>query len=126
MYSFLKYNTVPILWALAILVACLIPGKDIPGVSIFEFDKIVHFTLYLVLAITMYYGWKKQDSFSWFHQNTILKILLISSIYGFSVEVAQELFTVDRHFDLFDALANATGAVAGSLLGAKLKQKLFF
>ena len=123
MYSFFKYNTISILWASAILVACLMPGKDLPSVTIFEFDKIVHFTLYLTLALMMYYGWRKQNSFLSLHQNTILKILLITSSYGFLVEVAQELFTTDRHFDIFDALANASGAVAGSLLGTKLKQK---
>jgi hypothetical protein len=36
------------------------------------------------------------------------------------VEVMQDLFTADRHFDLFDALANSTGAIAGSVV-VKLK-----
>ncbi len=60
MNSFIKYNSPSLLWALAILIMCLLPGKDIPGLGIFEFDKIVHFIIYLLLALMMYYGWKKQ------------------------------------------------------------------
>jgi len=125
MYSFFKYNSLSILWASLILIACLMPGKDLPSVTIFEFDKIVHFVLYLALALMMYYGWRKQNSFSALHRNTALKILLITFSYGFAVEIMQELFTADRHFDIFDALANASGAVAGSLLGTKFKEKYF-
>jgi VanZ family protein len=72
----------------------------------------------------MYYGWRKQKTFLSLHHNTLIKILLLTSSYGFAVEIMQELFTTDRHFELFDALANSIGAVAGSLLGISLKQKL--
>ena len=117
MNSFFKYNSIPILWAILICVLCLMPGKDLPSVSIFEFDKIVHFLFYLFLSFTLYYGWKKQSSFLLLHRNTLIKILVITSAYGFLVEVIQELFTTDRHFDIFDALANSTGAVVGSIIG---------
>ncbi|MBI4931233.1 MAG: VanZ family protein [Bacteroidetes bacterium] len=124
MNSFLKYNLLSLLWAILILVLCLMPGKDLPSLTIFEYDKIVHFLIYLLLAIMMYYGWRKQNSFLSLHKNTLIKILLITTIYGFAVEIMQELFTADRHFDIFDALANSVGAVAGSLLCLSLKQKL--
>jgi VanZ family protein len=116
MNSFIKYNTLPILWAIIILGLCLMPGKDLPSVSIFEFDKFAHFGIYLILSLLMYYGWKKQNSFLSLHQNAILKILIITSTYGFLVEVMQELFTADRHFDIFDALANSSGATVGCVV----------
>jgi len=118
--SFLKYNWPSILWAAFILVLCLIPGRDLPSVTIFEFDKIVHFTFYVILACLMFYGWRKQISFLSLRQNALIKILIITSVYGFAVEVMQELLTADRHFDIFDALANSSGAVAGSLISVKL------
>ena len=124
MSSFWKYNIASILWALLILILCLMPGKDLPTVEILNFDKLVHFGIYIVLALTMYYGWKKQDSFLSMHRNTITKILLLTSVYGFAVEVMQEIFTTDRNFDIFDALANSSGAVAGSLMGIFVKKKL--
>jgi len=90
MNSFLKYNSLSILWTLMILIICLLPGKDIPSYTIFEYDKIVHCIIYLLLAIMMYYGWKKQNSFPALHQNAPMKILFITSIYGFLVEILQE------------------------------------
>ena len=96
------------------------PGKDLPSVSIWEADKLVHFIVYVLLAVLMYYGWHKQPQILWLKKNTVLKILVITSAYGFAVEVMQEIFTADRHFDLFDALANAIGAIAGSLACVKL------
>ncbi|MBI4945599.1 MAG: VanZ family protein [Bacteroidetes bacterium] len=124
MNSFLKYNLLSILWTILILVLCLMPGKDLPSVSIWEFDKLAHFGIYLILALLMYYGWKKQNFFLSLRQNTLIKILILTSAYGFAVEIMQELFTADRHFELLDALANSTGAIAGSFAGISLKQTL--
>ncbi len=126
MGSFLKYNALSILWAILILALCLLPGKDLPSFTIFEFDKIVHFGIYVVLALLMYYGWNKQNTFPSLQENTITKILIITFTYGFAVEVAQELLTADRHFDILDALANAGGAVAGSIICIFAKRKLTF
>ena len=124
MNSFFKYNSIPILWAILILALCLMPGKDLPSITIFEFDKIVHFAIYMVLALLMYYGWKKQNSFLSLHHQTLLKIMILTFMYGFLVEVIQEFFTADRHFDILDALANSAGAISGSCLGAQLKKML--
>ena len=124
MNSFLKYNIFSIAWAILILILCLMPGKDLPTVNILNFDKLAHFGVYVILSLSMYYGWKKQVSFLSLHSNTIIKILLITSTYGFIVEILQELLTTDRHFDIFDALANAAGGMAGSLMGTFVKKKL--
>jgi VanZ family protein len=35
---------------------------------------------------------------------------LLSFVFGISIEIFQELFTTTRHADLFDVLANITGA----------------
>ena len=100
---------------------CLLPGKDIPSLTIFEYDKIVHFGIYLLLAVMMYYGWKKQDSFPALHRFTFIKILIITFSYGFLVEILQEILTADRHFDLWDAGSNSLGALAGCLMAPKIK-----
>jgi VanZ family protein len=41
--------------------------------------------------------------------------------YGFAVEVLQEWLTTDRHFDLFDALANGLGGLVGGWLSERVK-----
>ncbi len=108
------------MWAAFILWLCLMPGKDLPSVSIWEADKLGHFGVYTVLSCLMVYGWVTQATYSWFHRNTFLKILLITSCYGFAVEIMQDLLTADRHFDLLDALANAAGAIIGCLISVKV------
>ncbi|MCW5906613.1 MAG: VanZ family protein [Chitinophagales bacterium] len=118
--NFLKYNLPSILWAVFILGVCLIPGKELPSVSIWEFDKLVHFGVYVVLAILLFWGWKKQTAFPFLHRQVLVKIMLSTFSYGFAVEILQEFLTVDRHFELLDAVANAAGGIAGSLISVKL------
>lgn len=98
------------------------PGRDLPSVSIWEFDKIVHFGVYFLLAVLLYFGWKKQQTVPHLHHQTKLKIILICVAYGFGVEVLQEWLTADRHFDWFDAIANGVGGLAGGWVVAKLSQ----
>lgn len=120
MNNFLKYNWPSILWAAIILGICLMPGRDLPKVELINADKLAHFICYVLLALFTFYGWQKQNSFAWFHVNTFIKILFITSVYGFAVEIMQHVFTADRHFDLYDALANSIGAVAGCFVAPKL------
>jgi len=121
MNSFIKYNTLSILWTACILIGCLLPGRDLPDVAINISDKAIHFTIYFLLSIFTYYGWIKQNSFYALHRNTILKIVFLTSIYGFIVEILQHILTTDRYFDLYDALANSTGAIAGCMICIFLK-----
>ena len=120
MQSFLNYNWPSILWAAFILVLCLLPGHDLPTVSIADFDKVVHFGFYVVLSVLLYFGWHKQQTWTSLHQNTLFKIALLTFAYGFAVEILQELLTADRHFDKYDALANACGGVSGSWIARYL------
>lgn len=115
MKSFLKYNWPSILWAAFILVICLMPHQHVPRVTIPHFDKLVHFALYLILAVLTWYGWTRQNFFAALRANTAIKIILLLAIYGMTIEVLQGTLTPDRSFDLWDELANNAGAVAGTL-----------
>lgn len=115
MKSFVRYNWPSISWAAFILVICLMPSKDLPKVEIINIDKVVHMGVYAVLSLLTYYGWTRQSAINSLQQHTFIKILLLLSAYGFAVEILQETCTADRHFDLYDALANAIGAVLGTI-----------
>ena len=117
MRNFIKYNSPSILWAAFILVICLMPGRNVPVVRILHFDKVVHVSIYIVFAVVTYYGWKRQITFRAFHRQAALKIIILLALYGLAVEVMQETLTTDRHFDLYDALANSIGAVIGAFAG---------
>ena len=96
------------------------PGRHIPRITIPHFDKIVHTSIYMILGVLTYYGWSMQNAFDSLHQKTLIKIIILLSLYGFTVEIMQETFTADRHFELLDELANATGSVIGSVIGRKI------
>lgn len=115
--SYLKYNWPSIFWAAFILVICMMPGRHIPKITIPHFDKIVHTGIYIIFALLAYYGWTRQSGFQNLHSNTLIKIIILLSIYGFTIEVIQETLTTDRHFEWLDELANASGSVIGALIG---------
>ncbi|QFY42046.1 hypothetical protein F6R98_04900 [Candidatus Methylospira mobilis] len=50
------------------------------------------------------------------HPLNTLAVLAAVIVLGFSIEIAQFLFTTRRQFSLLDAEANASGALVGTLL----------
>ena len=118
--SFLKYNWPSILWAAFILYLCMMPSRHLPHIGIPNFDKIVHFTFYFTFAVLTNWGWAKQQSFGALHKSAVLKIFVIACAYGLTIEVLQETFTTDRHFEWLDEAANSCGAAIGSLLWVKI------
>jgi hypothetical protein len=105
------------LWAAFILVICMMPGRHIPHITIPNFDKVVHTGIYILFALLTYCGWTRQSGFQNLHSNTLIKIIILLSIYGFTIEIMQETLTTDRHFEWLDELANASGSVIGALIG---------
>ena len=123
---YLKYNWPSILWAAFILYLCMMPAHQLPRVAIPNFDKVVHFTFYFVLAILMMWGWAKQQLFTGLHKNAWVKIFVIACAYGLLIEVLQETLTTDRHFEWLDEAADAAGAAVGLMAWTVLKKQPMF
>jgi hypothetical protein len=104
-------------WALLIAVLSFLPGKDLPSVTIFQFDKFVHFVFYFVQYALLAYA-ASQKAERGIRLGVLpaagvqAAMLLATVLFGFGIEVCQGAFTQDRMFDIYDALANGTGAVA--------------
>jgi hypothetical protein len=91
-----------ILLTLFILMVSLIPVPG--GIPQFESeDKLIHAFFYLVL----YALWKKTGLI----KDLALWAALI--LFGFSIEVLQDILPVNRHFDLWDMFFNIIGITAG-------------
>jgi VanZ family protein len=95
------------------------PGRHIPHIRIPNFDKVVHVSIYMIFGALTFYGWTRQTQFTALHRQTILKIIILLALYGFTIEVMQGTLTVDRSFDLFDELANTIGATIGTYIASK-------
>ncbi|MFV5698299.1 VanZ family protein [Flavobacterium sp. ZT3R17] len=96
-------------WTGLIVFFCLIKSSDIPAIQITNLDKVVHSFFHLVFTSLWFFFFKKQikslDVFKPLGLSFIFSIL-----FGIAIEIAQALFTTTRKGDLFDVLANLSGA----------------
>lgn len=102
-----------LLWALLILVLCLMPGKALPSwqwADLFNADKFVHFALFAVLMMLLASGLVRAGVPV---GNALAISLVIAVIYGGLMELLQMLPALGRRGDLNDLLANTAGAVFG-------------
>ena len=90
-------------WVLLILTACTIPGDSLPSVTLWSFDKLIHFTLFAVLGWLCSHAWPGRVGW----------VGLAGLAYAGLTEVYQGLIPFGRTPDLYDALANTLGLLAG-------------
>ena len=97
-------------WTLIIAVLCLVKFTDLPSISVSGADKYVHFALHFVFTMLWgYYLWLKLNEIA---LPKIVFVVTSSLCYGILIEILQETLTKTRHADVFDVLANFSGALA--------------
>lgn len=121
----IKALNATIVWTLFIAFLCGIPGRDIPHISFLEllsFDKWVHAGIFFILFIFLF---KTLYNYS----NNLMKALSLSLIscilYGILLEIMQGLVFIERSADIFDVIANSTGAIIASWMIFRNKLKRF-
>ena len=92
----------------AITVGSLLPARDLPAPAFDGFDKLEHLLGYAVLS-----GW---SALLFATRRARMAAVLGVIAFGIAIEFAQGAFTTTREPDMFDALANAAGAVLGQTL----------
>ena len=97
--------------ALSILILSLIPEPPYVMRGIEFFDKLGHFTAYLILGFLVFISFKGRSRLSLF-----ILAVISSFLYGGLIELLQYL--TSRHPELWDLAANFAGSVAGALTGA--------
>jgi VanZ family protein len=113
----MKYIT--LLVSALIIIAVLIPGRDLPDVSIGSYDKLIHMAMFATWAVAVRYDFKDRFSLSMIFGAGLLFSLL--------TEVLQ-LLVEGRSFDLYDMAADAIGLIVGLLVSGvllKLIDRLF-
>lgn len=106
-----------VIWTALIFVACLLPGRDIPDVSVPLIDKWVHFFIFGGFSF-LWLCTLKQDEL----RNGLI-IFLLSVTLGYAVEWLQGSgITEGRSFDLYDLLADSIGGLLGLLLFYALRR----
>lgn len=102
----MKYATLVV--SILIIIAVLIPGGNLPDVSIGGFDKLIHFGMFAVWVIAVRYDFTHKP-FPW------LLSFITGLLFSGLTEVLQ-LVVEGRSFDLYDMVADTLGLLAGLLL----------
>ncbi len=106
------YFLAALLWAGVIAFFCLIQLNNVPLGEVSNLDKLVHVFFHFVLTILCFLFVQKYTN-AINSLKPILISLLFSVFFGIGIEIVQELFTTTRHADVFDVLANLSGAILG-------------
>lgn len=106
------YLIIAEIWTILIAVVCLVDFNKMPSISIKGADKYVHFSFYFIFTLLWFLYFRKKNE----QQDAILKIFIAALIFGSLIEIAQETFTTSRHADVYDILANTTGALVAIII----------
>ena len=83
--------------------------------NVTNLDKLVHAFFHFVL-ITFCFLFLKSRTTDANSFKPLIVSFLFSVFFGLGIEVAQELLTTTRHAELFDVLANVSGATLAVVL----------
>jgi VanZ family protein len=108
-------------WTLVVAYFCLVPSSDIPSISIPNLDKLAHAFFHFVFTILWFLFFKKQVKKK--NQTKLLVgAVFFSLFFGIGIEILQSRLTVTRNGDVFDVLANFTGALLALVFVLVAKQ----
>lgn len=122
-FSFIK----AIIWAILIFLGSSISGNslnEIKFINIPGLDKLIHFIWYFVLTLFTLAGtFKSLGKIKFF-----LYLIIVSTCvsYGALMEYLQKTVFIARSMDIFDFIANSSGALFGAILFSSLyKRKIW-
>ena len=110
------FRIILIFYLFVILIVSTIPGRALPKIDIFSFDKLLHIVEYFILAFLAINAIKIPST------RIIILIIIIGIAYGGFNEILQSVVT-DRFASIYDAIANGIGMILGSTVSVKF---LFF
>ncbi len=112
---FVRYWLPFVLWALAIFGASSVPGADFPDSPIFAHDKILHFIVFFGFAFLLERALHHQNRFPFLARHSHLATLVAAIVYG-SLDEFHQAFVPGRDPDVFDLMADTTGAIGAVIL----------
>ncbi|MCC6937285.1 MAG: VanZ family protein [Flavobacteriales bacterium] len=103
-----------LLWAVVILVLCLMPGAALPEwnwFALLDLDKLVHAFMFFVLAVLLAQAFIVRGT----PVRYLLWACVISIGYGLATEIMQGLEALGRRTDINDMIANSVGALLAAV-----------
>ena len=112
----LKKQYLAIIWASFVLVMCFMPLREGPKVEGFffaGFDKIVHTGFLFVLTILLFHGELKQHVYYAYSFPLVMKIILLTMLFGGGIELLQWKVFTYRSGDWWDFFCDMVGVGMG-------------
>jgi len=120
------WKIIPIAWTVITIILLCLPGSAIPSTGVFAtkgIDKVVHTILFggivLLGGFNLYF--RRNDKSKW--QQIIVLLTLFSIGLGIGLEFLQRDYIPNRSFDVYDILADSTGAIIAALYHLLVKVK---
>lgn len=107
------YLWAALIWSGVIAYFCLAQFNNVPLGNVSNIDKLVHSFFHFVLTTLCFLFLKSKFQSS---KKPLLLSFLFSFFFGIGIEIAQGVFTETRQADLFDVLANLSGASLSIML----------
>lgn len=101
-------------WTVLIAILCLAKFNDLPSFGVSGADKYVHFTFHFGFIIL--WGFYASVKHNEIVLSAIMRLVVVSILYGILIEILQETLTTTRHADIFDVMANGSGAAIALLV----------
>jgi hypothetical protein len=105
-----------LLWALLILVLCVMPPGNLPRqgwLDALHVDKFVHAAMFAVFFVLLVNGIQQQHGFALARKHPQWVAFLIAVAYGVFTEWTQEAMGLGRRADVADVLADTAGVFLG-------------
>jgi VanZ family protein len=86
---------------------------SLPGVEVPSADKYVHVIFHFIFTVLWFLHFRSKNRKV---SAVVLAVLMVlfSIVFGAFLELAQKWLTISRHADVYDILANSTGAILGA------------
>jgi hypothetical protein len=104
-----------LLWATTIFRLSAIPGDQLPPLSGWNLDKLVHACVYGVLGALSWWGARRTFARDRSLAQQVAIATTLTAVYGISDELHQA-FTPHRSPDPFDVMADTAGGLLGALV----------
>ena len=100
-----------VLWTLALAVGFSLPSDELPMLTPFGADKVLHLVGFAAFAVL----WLEAGA-------SRRRVLIAGALFGILSEVYQHVMPIGRIFSPYDALADLVGLGLGVLLHARLRR----
>jgi VanZ family protein len=106
----MRYATIVV--SVLIVIAVLIPGRDLPDVKIGGYDKLIHMIMFATWAVAIRYDLDTK-------RFRYLLAFLLGLAFSALTEVLQ-LLVEGRSFDIYDMAADVAGLIVGLLVSRQV------